>query len=509
MSRKGSLLTIFGMLLGSGAIGFLIVFALRDEASDRMRQRVGSASAADLMSPDGSAPGTKVAKAAGGSSVGSRKGVLGRDIAGSGLRDPWTSEQFENEMATRSYRVLELMDEILESDEKDYQARRNLLRELQRHIRALGQRVDVAVRNRLLTMLVTVEDRYRTMVGDVIGQLRGDKETAKLLVDLLKQNPDSVRTRRAVTNALGNMQVAEMVPELFSLLGEGHQNEEWIVDAIGRLADSDSRLKLLARLDKPIKSLSKQAIIRVLGQSRDPQVMETLRKGLVEAGPENQVAYLQMMAMTRDPANSGAVIELLNKNPEASARRQAIRALGLFGDDASAARLMEMIHRGDVQDQTSASSALRNIRNPATLDSLTKDWSNLDDKSRAALVGAGSNLAQPGKKLVEISMEAIRDPNRRIRSSSAIVLGHSRDPRAIDPLIGLLRNAEHNSERSTAINALLTLGTKEAAERGLHALDVISNPRQRASYERQFKKVLQRFEQPAVVPVAGRVRAPR
>ena len=51
--------------------------------------------------------------------------------------------------------------------------------------------------------------------------------------------------------------------------------------------------------------------------------------------------------------------------------------------------------------------------------------------------------------------------------------------------------------------------SSEAAERGLHALDVISNPRQRASYERQFKKVLQRFEQPAVVPVAGRVRAPR
>jgi len=493
MTRRKSLLLAAFAVFGAAATVLLLALVASEDAPQRERAipiaaapGQGTLDAAGTGSPDGPRVGGRVTWEQ------RHDGAPYQVVDGD--REARDSPEYRALVAQRGVRVLEIIEEVRGSPPEDAAKRNALYRELQSLMRQLGSRVDPAVRDQLVTMLFEVEDRWRPLIGGALGELKGDVETAKKLVGLLQQADSNVFTRSAILTALGNMQVREIVPDLIARLGEGYEGEELILRTIGQLADTGVRLKLLDRLKGPIRPESQREIVNVLGQCGDPQVIAKLVERLGEADAKEKGVLVQILALTRDPAHAEAVAQLTRPGVDEQVRQQAIRALGMFGDAASGERLLDLVQHGSDLDRIWATSAIHSIRNPETLEALAAGWESLDENGRLAVVGAGKNLPRPGGKLVDVALEGVLDNNRRVRTASAILLGRSHDERAVEPLVRLLETSTQMGERSTAVAALLNLGTKEAAERGLATLHVIPNEQQRESYADQFRKVLTRLE---------------
>ena len=167
-------------------------------------------------------------------------------------REPFDSPDMIAQRAQESARVLELVEEFRTAAPEDSAKRRALFKELGELVRKLGHRLDRGVRDDLIRLLVDGDALTSRLVGETIGYMKGDKETAQILMELSQQKPKSVPIRQGILTALGNMQVKEMLPELIGALGQGYEDENLIVRAIGRLGGPGVGAKLLDRLGKPI-----------------------------------------------------------------------------------------------------------------------------------------------------------------------------------------------------------------------------------------------------------------
>ena len=222
--------------------------------------------------------------------------------------------------------------------------------------------MSASVRDKLLEQLVSADPIWRHLVGDILGTLEGDTDTARKLVDMLEGRPESFHTRGAILHALGKMNVKEVVPDLLKMLSSGHANGDMIVRAIGRIGGAEAAMGLFKRLGVPIATPPRIAIERELGKLKDVAVLRRIEEGLAEADANTQVSYLYILRATRDSRYSKAVCERLKIERDPDVRKAAIRALGFFDDPDSGKVLMELALHGTEQDRKYAIRAIYHRR---------------------------------------------------------------------------------------------------------------------------------------------------
>ncbi|MHC4225071.1 MAG: HEAT repeat domain-containing protein [Planctomycetota bacterium] len=410
-------------------------------------------------------------------------------LSGGNAREPYDGPRTAAEIAKAADEILSLLRAI--PDEDDRSKRQDLYRQLQKLVRGLGHHVPQAYKDELLSMLSTVDPQWRMLVGETLGYLRGDAETAGQLVKMLRGRPDNQRTRRAILLALGNMNVKEVVPELLKTLRTGHDDEEAIVGAIGKIGGETADQGLADMLGKLLKSNTRRAIERVLGEQRNPALMEQFERGLADADVQTRLSYVKVLGASRDPKYAEGIRDLLAKETDPQVRKSIIRALGQFGDPASGEKLLELIEHGTQRDRADATNAINRVKDSATVNKLADSWGRLGPDAQRAVMMAGSRVTQPSDKLLDLAKENLKNDSLRMRTYSARMLGRRGRDDAVDPLVGYLRVSTQSSEQTAALRALLDIRTKRAAEEALASLYVVSNEQRRKSYEAQFSKILE------------------
>jgi HEAT repeat protein len=384
--------------------------------------------------------------------------------------------------------VTEILTKIQSLDDVNVDERMALFTELRSLIRSLGHRVDRATRDQMLRMLTSVEGKWRPLVGEALGYLQGDVETAKALMGMLQQRPTNVYTRSAILSALGKMQVKEVLPDLVATLGAGYDSEPLIVRAIGQIGGPEASAALLDRLDTPLDRDTAAEIERVIGQAANPVVMEEIKRRLKDASPKSRASMMDILAMTGDAAHAAAVRDMLATETDAAARRSAILALGRFGDPASGDALLRLLEGGSETDRQDAARAMERVRQPETIQRLAESYANMGEPARLAVLLAGSRVPAPGATLVEVAKQAIRDPVERIRMPCARILGQRGRDEHVEILADYMKRAESYRERAAALQALRQVGTPKAAETALSLLDLLPE-RQREPQRAVFEKM--------------------
>jgi len=483
MKRKSYTLMVLGALVGASVTGFLIVLLL---GGTHRRARQGASANVETAHGRTARDRSEVARQ-------EPKPVrIGRGSPSSlgdvrKKREPFDSPATREELARDSARVLEILDEIRAAETS--KNRRDLYGELSKLIRGLGHRVTPRVREALLELLVDVEPQWRPLVGDTIGQLRGDTETASRLIDMLKAKPDSVKTRDAILTALGNMKVLDVVPELLDMIGSGSKMEIRVIKAVGRIGGDEAAMGLLGYLSRPLHAMTRIEIERALSQGRNPVALEEIRKALPKATDAESASYINVLGATRNDKYSDTVRNALANTKDTRTRKAAIRALGMFGDEKSGVMLLDLVQGGTKQDQIEATNAIHYIKDAATIGKLAERYDRLSDEARLAVLGAGARLQMPDKRLQDIAMKGLRSGQRRVRETSARLLGRRRNDAAVDSLVQMLRSSKSSSERTTALEALYRIGTRKSAEEALASLYVLPNEAQRQSYQKRFGKL--------------------
>lgn len=401
-----------------------------------------------------------------------------------GVREPFDDKDARIRHAQLSARVAELLDKIMAIEKVT--ERQKYWEELQTALRELGRRIDPALRDRLLTLLNEAEPRWRPLVGQTLGALEGDADTAKKLVRMLQERPASVYTRNAIYTAIGMMKVEAVVPDLLSLLGEGMENEELLVRAVGQIGGRETHKALLERIYKPLRPETRREIESVLGTTPDAAVLEAAAASLPDADPDARTSIVAVLGMARDPRYSETVIRLLDGEPSANVRQAAFRALGRIGDEKAGLVLLRQIEQGGELSRH-ATNALYEITNAATLTKLSERYDALNVDARVALVGAARRLPAPGETLNKLAISGLEDHEERVRVQAAGVLGRRGRDDHVEPISRFLDRARSLQELVTAMQALQTIASKASAEAGLARIHLLPAAQQEV-YRQAFEK---------------------
>jgi HEAT repeat protein len=408
-----------------------------------------------------------------------------------GLRQPFDDQAMIEARERNAGRIEELVEGMIDPKLRPDE-RMAMARELQNLLRQMGHRVTPAVRERLLQMLGTAQPAWKDAIAGAIGSLDGDTETAQALLEMLRNTPDDINTRRGIYSALGMMNVPEVTPSLLAMLGEGLQDEALIIRTIGQVARPDELEQLFERLDKPLIAASRTEIERVLQErGRIPGLMDKVAKGLDGADPQKRRSLLRILQASTEPKHAEMVRELLKTEADSESRAIAIQALGKFGDVESGKTLLDIVQRGTPEDQHRAINALHSVRDRDTVAVLAENFAGLGPEGRFAVMGAISRVPAPTEEMLKVAQErGLEDQESRVRQAAARTLGQRGRDEGVEPLVQLIERSSQRSEWSTALVALEKIATPKAATAAMRVLRVVPNDRERARLEERFKKII-------------------
>jgi HEAT repeat protein len=418
-------------------------------------------------------------------------GTAPGSIVEPGARKPWDSPETIAARERYASRIEELVQGMVDPTLKPDQ-RMALARELQQLLRLMGHRVTPAVRERLLQMLATVEPGWKDAVAGAIGSLDGDTDTAQALLDMLRNTPDDIATRRGIYSALGMMNVPEVTPALLAMLGQGLQDEPLIIRTIGQTARPDELLQLFGRLDKPLMDASRMEIERVLQErGRFPGFMDKVAAALDGANVMERRSLLRILAASDQPEHATKVREILKTESDSESRALAIQALGRFGDVESGKALLDLVQTGSPEDQHRATNAIYAIRERDTVDLLAKDFGNLDAEGRIAVMGAISRVPAPTEQMTKIAQErGLSDPELRVRTAAARVLGVRGRDESVDALVAYVQRSDQRAEWNAGLLSLERIHTPKAANAAIPLLRVVPNSMERDRLEKRFQDII-------------------
>jgi HEAT repeat protein len=486
-----NLLLVVMTLFGAVAVGGLLLLTGGKEGDDR-------AARADRDDAPGAAQGTVAGKPG-------QKGVqhvtpeqAGRGtvqvppmVVQPGLREPFDSPEMIEARERYSGRIEELVEGMTDAKLRPDE-RMAMARELQDLLRRMGHRVTPSVRERLLQLLGSAQPAWKDAVAGAIGSLDGDTDTAKALLEMLRNTPDDVHTRRGIYSALGMMNVPEVTPALLAMLGEGLQDEPLIIRTIGQVARPEELEELFLRLDKPLIAASRTEIERVLQErGRIPGLMEKVATGLDGADPQKRRSLLRILQASTEPKHAEMVRELLKTESDSESRAIAIQALGKFGDVDSGKALLDIVQAGTPEDQHRAINAIHSIRDRDTVAMLAENFAGLGPEGRVAVMGAISRIPAPTDEMTKVAQErGLQDADLRVRTAAARALGQRGRDDGVDALIQYIERSDQRSEWSTAFVALERIHTAKAAAAAIRVLRVVPNDRERARLEERFRKII-------------------
>jgi HEAT repeat protein len=285
--------------------------------------------------------------------------------------------------------------------------------------------------------------------GDVSVALpQTQPDTARKLLPLLREPSNDLRKalRRTLTRMDRNRVADVVLPE--------------IVRALQQKGDED--LRDLA-----------EDVLYSYGPKAVPHVLPLLTAAGVE--PEVRVTVLDLLADQEEEAKASlpTVLQAL-KDPDATVRRTALRAIRAFGPEAAALAvpvLTEQLKAADGETRRGAIAALERF-GPAAAPALPKLLELAADRDaslRAAALGALPQLQVDDPKVLAALTAGLHDQNREVRWLAVIGLVRS-GPQALPAL----RQAAASPDAAVRRQAVKTVGAVPGPENAavlLRALD--------------------------------------
>jgi len=285
------------------------------------------------------------------------------------------------------------------------------------------------------------------------------------------------------------------------MLGDGHEREDLLVRAIGRIGGREATDTLLKYLEKPaIMGTTAREIERILGAGGDPVVLAKVEASLESNSTKKRISMLHVLGAARKPEHAAAIRKLLAGETDSNVKRAAIVALGRIGDPESADVLLKLAQGSDPITANQAVSALHTIRDRETVSSLMKSWDKLDDRARHAVMGAAARVSsRPTKDVVKVARDSLYDSNERVRCDAVLVLARSGNDEHVEAIGAFLRGAKSSRERSRALDALRRMGSAKAAEEALRSIGSLPASQQ-DSVRARFEKIAEEHARLRKVP---------
>ncbi|MCI0523836.1 MAG: peptidylprolyl isomerase [Acidobacteria bacterium] len=256
---------------------------------------------------------------------------------------------------------------------------------------------------------------------------------------------------------------------------------------------NDELKGLLKHRSAPGRERAALAIGRIGDKRGTDALIDVLRKD-EDRSARAMAAFA--LGEIEDPEAVDALLEVVNASKEAlSIRARAVEALGkIAGVHASAEKLgqktldsinQELVNRlSETSPEPSEDgkllasltiTALMRLRNPASVEPLTRQLKSKDADIRAQAANALARLRQPIGSAVPALIETLDDGDADLRANAARALGVSKDGRAVEPLIGLLDD-DNDRVQVGAVRALASLSDRRAVE-PLIELAKLSDPK--------------------------------
>lgn len=369
-------------------------------------------------------------------------------------------------------RVAEILTTL--PQESDLRQRESLALELRNLLRRVGEeRVDAATKEQLLSLLLTIEPRGRRLVAQALGALEGDEATARRLLQIWRNTETDAHIANVILEALAQMHVPALLPDLLDMLDAGSPHAPLIVGAIGTSGGRAGGKALVVRLTQSTPPETRQAIVSVLSKNRDPEVLRSVADALVHADAQARKSLVEILGRARAARFVRQLCVLYDSEPDEEVRLQVLRALGRIGDRDAALFLLDTVNRSG-PDADHAVRALKDIRRPDAVDVLAERWDTLKPPIRSAVMGAAARLSEPSAKLVVKARLALCDPDESTRISAARVLGRPGREEHIEPLVDYLERDTGTQAQGTGLDSLLRIGTPASAEAVLANLHLVS-----------------------------------
>jgi HEAT repeat protein len=359
--------------------------------------------------------------------------------------------------------------------------------------------------------LSSPDDGTRAEAAAALGEHRVSR-AVRAIVRLLETDP-SPSVRYAAAEALGNIGSPVGVDALIEALraAQVDTSDEFIAQAaataLGQIGDPravpslqqamhDGRLNQHARGALEAIARKSPEAQRVLGAANRQLVQRSVRK-LADPDPGVRAAACRVIAAYPDRSAVQPLIPLL-RDGQASVRHEAARALGATKDAAAVEALLPLLADPAADVRSAAVHAVAACAGRQAVGPLIDALADKDKRVRAAAVVELGQLG--GEQAVEALVRRVRDPAEApgvrseacarlgevggaraadalaevlaggagaavgdMRLFAALALGNLADPRAVEPLILVVRNRRNNSVvRGNAIRLLAALADARA-----------------------------------------------
>ncbi len=275
------------------------------------------------------------------------------------------------------------------------------------------------------------DDDLRALAAAKLGRICGDADTVEILLDLAAKAPAQVR--RSAILSLGP--AAEIDARVVPFLARAAEDEKDVparAFALVSLGESGggptARKALLEALTESRNEALRSFAAMGLGISRDPTCAPYLRAELREERrtPSHRSAVAVALGLLKDPESIPALASLAaDESTNPMLRGYAALGLGLAGDRSQ----VPVIER-----------ALADRPSPSLVEPLAR---------AAGLIGTDDALTT--------LLRAVESADcGGERGSLLLALGHLRDARAVEPLLGLLER--RGADGSARVFAALALG---------------------------------------------------
>ncbi len=310
----------------------------------------------------------------------------------------------------------------------------------------------------LLGMVDDPDNNVRQAAVNALMQRGGSEDV--LQERLLAQLANSpYQDYGSAEQALINIGTPEAVNAVVARIENGTQRE-W-TNAINALANSGS-------------SDHVQSLVDILDTAEEPALRQQIYQSLLYSGTTDLEAIVERAAS--------------EDNPQLTS--MAAQALGRMGTENSRERLLEMSNTGDAQAKTAAVQALAQIGGDQAE---TRIIDALNDPELAN--SAASALTQLGTEGARTAMfDLVRDPERDTNLRTQVMHNLAWNGGAEGREV--LADALHDDDpqlRSTAISALESMGTSQAAEPLAALLDADPDDEEALADARRAAQALQRM----------------
>jgi HEAT repeat protein len=297
-----------------------------------------------------------------------------------------------------------------------------------------------------------------------LGQLR-DLRGLRPTIAALKDASPQVRQQAA--QVLGRFGDLRAVPALLVAAGDSEPGVRYAsITTLTYLEDMRAVPVLIGVLAKEEESELRAAAIYALGRLWDPRSVEPLTAALRDRQARVRWEAAEALTWARDPRATPALIAQLG-DPEFLAVEAAAKALTWRGNAAAVEPLIAMLRHADPERRATAAEALGGIGDPRAIPALIAALdAEPDVEDPDGTLGGPRQLVAGlsgigGSDVVEPLIGALRRKGVYVRVDAADALGEIGDPRAVLPLTDALRD-ENSDVRCSAAEALGRVGRSRA-----------------------------------------------